>query len=114
MLGALQGSILGSFFSIDLRDLFFIIDIFDIANLHHMLQDKYISSGVKLLKEAACAIYQWFKKNAMKANAGKCHVLLSKSYDLTVKVNEVQIKNSQSEKLLGINIDWSKIWRTYK
>ena len=41
----------------------------------------------------------------MKANANKCHVLLRRSNELTVKINEVQIKNSQSEKLLGITID---------
>ena len=50
-------------------------------------------------------IFQWFKDNEMKANADKCLVLLSTSNELTVKINEVQIKNSQSEKLLGITID---------
>ena len=30
----------------------------------------------------------------MKATAEKCHVLLSTSNDLTVKINEVQINNS--------------------
>ena len=41
----------------------------------------------------------------MKANADKCHVLLSTSNELTVKINEVKIKNSQSKKFLGIIID---------
>ena len=41
----------------------------------------------------------------MKANADKCHVLLSTSNELTVKNNEVQIKISQSKKLLGITIN---------
>ena len=41
----------------------------------------------------------------MRANADKCHVLLRKSNESTAKINEVQIKNSQSEKLLGIPID---------
>ena len=41
----------------------------------------------------------------MKTNAKKGHVLLSTSNELTVKINVVQIKNSQSEKLLGITID---------
>ena len=41
----------------------------------------------------------------MKANAYKCYVLLSSSNDLTVNINQVQIKNSQSEKLLRIIID---------
>ena len=53
-----------------------------------------ISSVVKLLEEVACAIFQWFKDNEMKANVDKCRVLLNTSNELTVKINEVQIKNS--------------------
>ena len=41
----------------------------------------------------------------MQDTADKCHVLLNTSNELIVKINEVQIKNSQSEKLLGITID---------
>ena len=44
-----------------------------------------VSSVVKLLEEVACAIFQWFKDNEMKANADKCHVLLNASNELTVK-----------------------------
>ena len=64
-----------------------------------------ISSVVKFLEEVACAIFQWFKDNEMKANADKCHASLSASNELTVKTNEIQIKSSQSKKLLGITID---------
>ena len=46
--------------------------------IHHMSHDN-ISSNIRLLEEMACAIFQWFKDNEMKANAGKCHVLLTKS-----------------------------------
>ena len=41
----------------------------------------------------------------MKANTDACHVLLSKCNELTVKINQVQIKNNRSEKLLEITID---------
>ena len=40
----------------------------------------------------------------MKANADLCYALLSTSNELTVQTNEVQVKNSQSEKLLIITI----------
>ena len=46
--------------------------------IHHMSHDN-ISSNIRLLEEVACAIFQWFKDNEMKANAGKYHVLLTKS-----------------------------------
>ena len=81
-----QGSILGPlFFNIHLCDLFFIIEKFDIANfaddtIPYVTGDK-ISSVVKLLE----------------AKADKCHVLLNTSNESTIKINEVQIKNSQSE-----------------
>ena len=108
--GVSQGSILGQlFFNIPLCDLFFIIDKFDIANFADnntpYVTGHNISSVVKLLEEAACAIFQWFKDTGMKANADRCRVLLSTRNKLPVKINEVQIKNSQSEKLLGITID---------
>ena len=64
-----------------------------------------ISSVVEILEEVACAIFQWFKDNEMKAKADKCHMLLSTSNELTVKINEIQIKNSQLEKLLEMAID---------
>ena len=46
--------------------------------------------------------FSGFEDNEMKANADKCHVLLNTSNELTVKINEVQIKNSQSKKILRI------------
>ena len=105
-----QGSTLGPLFlNIHLCDLFFIIEKFDIANFADdntpYVTGENISSVVKLLEEVACAIFQWFKDNEMKANADKCHALSSTSIELTVKINEFQIKNSQSEKSLGITID---------
>ena len=40
----------------------------------------------------------------MKGNASKFHVLISASNNLTVEINEVQIKNSQLKNLYGIII----------
>ena len=94
MLGVPQGFLLGPlFFNIHSCKFFFIIGKFHIANFAdddtlHVTEDN-ISSVVKLLEEVTCAIFQRFKDNGMKANADKCHVLLSKSNDLTVKINGV-------------------------
>ena len=110
ILGVLQGSILGPlFFNIHLCNLFCIIEKFDIANFADdntaYVTGDSISSAVKPLEEVACAIFRSFKDSEIKANANKCHVLLNTSNELTNKINEVQIKNSRSEKLLGITID---------
>ena len=104
--GIPQGSILGPLFlNIHLYDLLFIIEKFDTANFADdnipYVTGANISSVVKFLEEVACAIFQWFQDNEMKANANKCHVLLNASNELTVQINEVQVKNSQSQKLLG-------------
>ena len=105
-----QVSILGPrTFNIHLCDLFFIIEKFDIGNFADengpYVTAGNISSVVKLLEEVAATIFQWFQDIEIKANADKCYVLLNKSNELTVKINEFQIKNSQSEKLQGITID---------
>ena len=75
---------------------------YDIANFAddntpYVTRDN-ISSVDKLLKGVACAIFEWF-------NADKCHVLLSTSNELTVKIDVIQLKNSQLENLLGITTE---------
>ena len=46
-----------------------------------------------------------YKKNHMKANADKCHLLVTKDTDVTTKIGELYVKNSREEKLLSVKID---------
>ena len=41
----------------------------------------------------------------MKAKADKCHLLVTRDTDVTVKIGKWDVKNSREEKLLGIKID---------
>ena len=41
----------------------------------------------------------------MKANADKCHLLVTRDTDVTAKIGELDVKNSMEEKLLGLKID---------
>ena len=41
-------------------------------------------------------LFEWFKNNHMKGNADKCHLLVTRDFD---------VKNSREEKLLGVKID---------
>ena len=41
----------------------------------------------------------------MMANADKCHLLLSSVEDYTIEINGFAVKNSHSEKLLGVHFD---------
>ena len=50
-------------------------------------------------------LFEWFKNNHMKANADKCHLLVTRDTDVTAKIGELDIKNSREEKLLGVKTD---------
>ena len=41
----------------------------------------------------------------MKANADKCHLLVTGNYKVSANINEFEIESSKKEKLLGISID---------
>ena len=41
----------------------------------------------------------------MKANADKCHVLMSENTEHVACINHIQIENNTSTKLLGVTID---------
>ena len=50
-------------------------------------------------------LFEWFKDNRMKANANKCHLLVTRENDVTAKIGEFDVKNIWEEKLLGVKID---------
>ena len=41
----------------------------------------------------------------MKASKNKCHLIVSNNQHVSIKVDNVEAKNSDCEKLLGIKID---------
>ena len=47
----------------------------------------------------------WFSNNEMKLNTDECHVLLKSQEPSTLKIGDLHLNNSLSEKLLGINFD---------
>ena len=50
-------------------------------------------------------LFDWFSKNSMKANADKCHLLLSENTKHVACINHIQTENHTSEKLLGATTD---------
>ena len=50
-------------------------------------------------------LFEWLKNNNMKANADKCHLLVTRDTDVTAKIGEFDVKNRREEKLLGVKID---------
>ena len=56
-------------------------------------------------KEASTASFQWFYNNLLKNNPDKCHLLISSNENITVKIGEYEIQNSECEEVLGVKLD---------
>ena len=58
------------------------------------------------IEEASTALFQWFDNNLLKNNPDKCHLLISSNENITVKIGEYEVENSECEELLGAKLDW--------
>ena len=50
-------------------------------------------------------LFQWFSDNQIKVNISKWHLLLNKKDEVTIRMGDTEIKNSEYEKLLRIKVD---------
>ena len=64
-----------------------------------------ITDVIKALEEIGESLVNWFWNNVMKVNTDKCHLLLNSQEPNTLKIGDLHINNSLSEKLLGITFD---------
>ena len=64
-----------------------------------------LDTVIKKLEESTNDLFQWFRNNHMKANADKCHVLVTGNYEVSANINKFGTESSKKEKLLGISID---------
>ena len=92
-----------------MADLLFILNDVDIAsyaddNTQYVIADD-INGVIKSLEKASKALFEWFENNLLKSNANKCHLLVSSSDAVNLRVSEYDIKNSECEKLLGVKFD---------
>ena len=60
---------------------------------------------IKALRGIREILLNWFSNNEMKLNTDKCHLLLNGQEPNTLKIGDLHINNSLSEKLLGINFE---------
>ena len=49
------------------------------------------------IEEASTALFQWFDNNLLKNNPDKCHLLISSNENITVKIGEYEVENSECE-----------------
>ena len=97
-------------YNIFLADLFLIIGNIDIAsyaddNTPYIAADN-TDALIKSLEEASTVLFQLFDNNLLKNNLSECHLLISSNENITVKICEYEIENSELEKLLGVKLDW--------
>ena len=69
-----------------------------------MVRDN-ITDIIQALEEMGESLVNWFSNNKMKLNTDKCHLLLTSQEPNTLKIGDLHINNSLSEKLLGITFD---------
>ena len=72
-----------------------------------------VDEVITILENNSIQLFKWFSDNKMKANKDKCHLLISSNEEVSIKIGNIELqelKNTSSEKLLGITID-SKNWQ---
>ena len=96
-------------FNIYICDIFFDIIECDIASyVGHNTPYNFdfdLDNVISNLEKSTNSLLNWFRENHMKANADKCHPLVSSDKSCTAKIEDFSIKNSTREKLLGVKFD---------
>ena len=58
------------------------------------------------LENASDTLFKWFSENLFKGNADKCHLLVNAKDEVSMKIGDFNIVNSECEKLLGIKFNY--------
>ena len=96
-------------FNIFLCDLFFKMNETDFASYADdntpYRRANIIDEVIQSLEHDSMMWFQRFSENQIKANISKCHLLVNKKDEETIRIADMEIKNSKYEKLLGIKVD---------
>ena len=64
-----------------------------------------VGVALEKLEEVGKVLFEWFSNNFLKANADKCHLILSTDEPFSINIDNEVIKNSNNKELLGINLN---------
>ena len=70
----------------------------------------YVSSDgiedvIRILENDSIKVFKWFSDTMMKANKDKCHLIVKGNKHVSMKLDNIEIENSNRERLLGVKID---------
>ena len=60
---------------------------------------------ITVIQSDSIQLFKWFSDNQMNANKDKCHLVISNNEKASMKIDNIELENSSSEKLLSIIID---------
>ena len=108
--GVPQGSISGSLLSnLFLCNLFLLVEEANIISYADgntpYVRSENVDVAQEKLEEVVKVLFEWFSNNFLKANADKCHLILSTDKPFSINVENEFIKSSNNNKLLGINLN---------
>ena len=63
-----------------------------------------IDEVITILENDSFQLFKWFSDNQMKANKDKFHLVISNNDNVSMKIDNIELENILSEKLLGITI----------
>ena len=108
--GVPQGSILGPLlFNIFIRDMFYFLEGFQVANYADdttpFSDGKDNDCVIQNIEQSSSALFEWLKKNYMKINTDKSHLLMSGNLKVVAVIDSNLIESENEQELLGVLID---------
>ena len=64
-----------------------------------------IDEVITILENDSIQLFKWFSDNQMKANKDICYLVISNNEKVSMKIDNIELENTSSEKFLGITID---------
>ena len=73
----------------------------------HLTYDSDLKTVLSKLKNCADGLFTWFKKNHIKPNGDKFHLLVTTEKSVSINIDGGNVTNKKEQKLLGIKFDSS-------